>query len=61
MAFDECAPYPASRDYIEKSMNRTTRWLKRCISANANPDTQALLGLYKVVCIVIYALHMPKS
>jgi len=30
MAFDECAPYPASREYMEKSVARTTRWLERC-------------------------------
>ncbi len=30
MAFDECAPYPSTRDYIEKSVARTTRWLERC-------------------------------
>ena len=31
MAFDECPPYPAIREYIENSVFRTTRWLKRCI------------------------------
>ncbi len=30
MAFDECAPHPATRDYMEKSVARTTRWLARC-------------------------------
>lgn len=30
MAFDECAPYPADRQYMVNSVNRTTRWLKRC-------------------------------
>ena len=30
MAFDECAPYPSSREYMEKSVARTTRWLERC-------------------------------
>ncbi|MCL1988319.1 MAG: tRNA guanosine(34) transglycosylase Tgt [Firmicutes bacterium] len=30
MAFDECAPYPSERDYMEDSVNRTTRWLVRC-------------------------------
>ena len=29
MAFDECAPYPADRNYVKKSLERTTRWLKR--------------------------------
>ncbi len=30
MAFDECAPYPADRKYIDDSFRRTTRWLERC-------------------------------
>lgn len=30
MAFDECPPSLASRDYIEASVDRTTRWLARC-------------------------------
>ena len=32
MAFDECTPYPCTKDYARKSMNLTHRWLKRCIS-----------------------------
>jgi len=31
MAFDECTPYPCTKDYARKSMNLTHRWLKRCI------------------------------
>lgn len=31
MAFDECIQNPAEREYTEKSVARTTRWLKRCI------------------------------
>ncbi len=30
MAFDECPPSKAERSYIEQSVARTTRWLKRC-------------------------------
>lgn len=30
MAFDECAPYPSTREYMINSVNRTTRWLERC-------------------------------
>ena len=30
MAFDECAPSKADRDYIQNSVDRTTRWLIRC-------------------------------
>lgn len=31
MAFDECIENPAEYNYVERSVERTTRWLKRCI------------------------------
>ncbi len=30
MAFDECPPNPSPREYIQSSIDRTTRWLERC-------------------------------
>lgn len=45
MAFDECAPYPASYDYVKNSMERTLRWLKRCKDYHKNTDNQALFGI----------------
>ena len=43
MAFDECPSSVASREYIEKSVDRTTRWLVRCkdemARLNSLPDT----------------------
>ncbi len=53
MAFDECAPAKAERDYIEASVARTTRWLARCKAEmerlNGLPDTinkkQLLFGI----------------
>lgn len=30
MAFDECPPHPAEREYMRQSVDRTTRWLIRC-------------------------------
>ncbi|SHI64930.1 tRNA-guanine transglycosylase [Clostridium amylolyticum] len=30
MAFDECIPNPSTREYVLKSVDRTTRWLERC-------------------------------
>ncbi len=30
MAFDECTPYPASREYALSSLQLTTKWAKRC-------------------------------
>lgn len=43
MAFDECPPSPYDRDYMEKSIARTTRWLQRC-KDSINPQ-QALFGI----------------
>ena len=31
MAFDECTPFPCDRDYAKRSMDRTHRWLDRCL------------------------------
>ena len=53
MAFDECAPALAERDYVEASVARTTRWLARCKAEmkrlNALPDIinphQLLFGI----------------
>ena len=43
MAFDECPPHPATRQYMEDSVARTTRWLERCkkemARLNTLPDT----------------------
>jgi queuine tRNA-ribosyltransferase len=30
MAFDECTPYPSTREYTEKSLELTTRWARKC-------------------------------
>lgn len=53
MAFDECPSSIADRDYMERSVNRTTRWLARCKEKmgqlNGQPDTlnrqQMLFGI----------------
>lgn len=44
MAFDECPPYPASREAVIEATERTYRWLKRCIQAHDRAD-QALFGI----------------
>ena len=44
MAFDECAPFPSDRDYTIAAMNRTHRWVQRCIAAHTRED-QALFGI----------------
>ncbi|MBO4788178.1 MAG: tRNA guanosine(34) transglycosylase Tgt [Lachnospiraceae bacterium] len=53
MAFDECPPSTAEKDYIRQSVERTTRWLLRCkdemARLNSLPDTvnpsQMLFGI----------------
>ncbi|MCX6762235.1 MAG: tRNA guanosine(34) transglycosylase Tgt, partial [Candidatus Moranbacteria bacterium] len=30
MVLDECPPYPCTREYAKKSLERTTRWARRC-------------------------------
>ena len=53
MAFDECPSSVADRKYMTKSVERTTRWLKRCkdemARLNSLPDTinphQMLFGI----------------
>lgn len=45
MSFDECPPYPATREYMEDSVERTLRWAKRGYDAHKNWDTQALFGI----------------
>jgi queuine tRNA-ribosyltransferase len=44
MAFDECPPYPATREQVEEATSRTYRWLKRCIAAHPRTD-QALFPI----------------
>jgi len=38
MAFDECPPYPCSKDYAKQSMYRTHRWLDRCVNRLSETD-----------------------
>ena len=45
MAFDACAPYPADREYIRDSMERTLRWLERCKAAHRNRERQSLFAI----------------
>ena len=45
MAFDECVEYPATYEYTKQSMERTTRWAKRCKAAHKNTDKQGLFGI----------------
>ena len=47
LAFDECTPYHADRDYTARSTDRTHRWLDRCLRwhASVGPVRQAVFGI----------------
>ncbi|MEK6777376.1 MAG: tRNA guanosine(34) transglycosylase Tgt [bacterium] len=44
MAFDECTPYPVTREYARESMELTLKWAQRCKDSKKRPD-QALFGI----------------
>ena len=47
LAFDECTPFHADRDYTARSTARTHRWLERCVAWHAEhgPPEQAFFGI----------------
>ncbi len=47
LVFDECTPYHADRDYTARSMERTHRWLDRCLDWHREhgPARQAVFGI----------------
>ena len=58
MLFDECPPGLSSREYLIPSIERTTRWAKRCIDAHKRKDEQ---GLFAIVQGGIYEDLREKS
>jgi queuine tRNA-ribosyltransferase len=47
LVFDECTPFHASREYTARSMERTHRWLARCLDwhEREGPADQAVYGI----------------
>jgi queuine tRNA-ribosyltransferase len=47
LVFDECLPFHVSREYTERSTERTHRWLDRCLAWHADhgPDGQVVYGI----------------
>lgn len=47
LVFDECTPFHVSRDYTARSMQRTHRWLDRCLAWHAHngPREQIVYGI----------------
>lgn len=69
MAFDECIKIPSPREYVEKSCDRTYRWLVRCKAAlseyNSREDAvnpgQMLFGINQGATFVDVRIeHMKK-
>ncbi len=58
MLFDECPPGLSDKKYLIPSIERTTRWAKRCVEAHRNPTTQ---GLFAIVQGGIYEDLREKS
>jgi len=45
MVFDECIPYPSSRDYVAESTRRSLRWAERSKQAHRHECGAALFGI----------------
>ena len=47
LAFDECTPFHADREYTARSTERTHRWLDRCLEWHGEngPELQAVFGI----------------
>jgi queuine tRNA-ribosyltransferase len=47
LVFDECTPFHVTRDYTARSMERTHRWLERCLTwhEHEGPADQAVYGI----------------
>lgn len=49
MAFDECIPYPSPEDYVDRSVERTTRWAERCLSVHQKGGRAGEQSLYGII------------
>ncbi len=44
MQLDQCAPYPATREFVERAVDYSSAWAKRCLAAHMRAD-QTLFGI----------------
>lgn len=44
MQLDQCAPYPATREFVQKAVDYSSAWAARCLAAHTKPD-QTLFGI----------------
>jgi queuine tRNA-ribosyltransferase len=45
MALDDVVPPTSTQERVEEAMERSVRWLDRCIQAHKNTDRQNLFGI----------------
>jgi queuine tRNA-ribosyltransferase len=44
MQLDQCPPYPATREFVERAVDLSANWARRCLASHKRPD-QALFGI----------------
>lgn len=44
MQLDQCPPYPATREFVQRAVDLSSAWAKRCLTAHKRPD-QTLFGI----------------
>ena len=44
MQLDQCAPYPATREFVQKAVDYSSAWARRCLAAHTRED-QTLFGI----------------
>lgn len=44
MQLDQCAPYPATREFVERAVDYSSAWARRCLAAHTRED-QTLFGI----------------
>ena len=44
MQLDQCPPYPATREFVERAVDLSAMWARRCLAAHKRPD-QTLFGI----------------
>lgn len=44
MQLDQCTPYPAERDFVDKAVELSANWAQRCLAAHTRED-QTLFGI----------------
>ncbi|MCI8468492.1 MAG: tRNA guanosine(34) transglycosylase Tgt [Eggerthellaceae bacterium] len=44
MQLDQCPPYPAERSFVERAVDLSSAWARRCLAAHTRPD-QTLFGI----------------